>query len=136
MESDQQEQAGGGIPGRRRFAIALDGEAVAPHLGRSIAFAVYECADGKAVRQDDLENLMLSPGFMLVFFLRHGIDTVIAGNSGAGLCALLEKNGIVVVRGVEGSVEETARAYTAGTLVRADIPCTLHDACIGCGNCG
>ncbi len=87
------------------------------------------------MRQDDLENLLLSPGFVLVFFLRHGIDTVIVGNSGAGLCALLEQNGIEVVRGVEGSVEETARAYAAGTLARADVPCTLHDACTGCGNC-
>ena len=135
MESDRQEQAGDGIAERRRFAIALDGGTVAPHLGRSIAFAVYERTDGKAVRQDDIENLMLSPGFVLVFFLRHGIDAVIAGNSGAGLCALLEKNGIEVVRGVGGSVEETARAYAAGTLVRADVPCTLHDACTGCGNC-
>ena len=136
MHSDQQERAGDGRAGRRRFAIALDGEAVADHLGRSIAFAVYESEDGRAVRLDDIENLLLSPGFVLIFFLRHGIDAVIAGNSGEGLCALLEKNGIEVVRGVEGSVEETARAYAAGTLVRAEIPCTPHDACTGCGNCG
>ena len=136
MDSDQQEEIGGGTARRRRFAIALDKEAVADHLGRSIAFAVYESENGKAVRLDDIENLLLAPGFMLVFFLRHDIDAVIAGNSGAGLCALLEKNGIEVVRGVEGSVEETARAYAAGTLERADIPCTLHDTCTGCGNCG
>ena len=134
MHSDQQVKDG--RAGRRRFAIALDGEAVADHLGRSIAFAVYESEDGRAVRGDDIENLLLSPGFVLVFLLRHGIDAVIAGNSGEGLCALLEKNGIEVVRGVEGSVEETARAYAAGTLERADIPCTLHDTCTGCGNCG
>ncbi|MEN6342450.1 MAG: NifB/NifX family molybdenum-iron cluster-binding protein [Methanospirillum sp.] len=135
METDQQERTGDPVTERKRFAIAREGEAVAPHLGRSTTFAVYECADGRAVRQDDLENLMLSPGFVLVFFLRHGIDTVIAGNSGGGLCALLERNGIEVVRGVEGSVEETARAYAAGTLARTDVPCTLHDACSGCGNC-
>ena len=135
METDQQERAGDRIPERRRFAIALDGDAVAPHLGRSTAFAVYECVDNRAVRQGDLENLMLSPGFVLVFFLRHRIDAVIAGNSGAGLCALLERNGIEVVRGVEGNVDEVARAYAAGTLARAEIPCTVHDACTGCGNC-
>ncbi len=136
MNSDQQEEIGDRTAVRRRFAIALDGEAVAPHLGRSIAFAVYESENGKAVRLENIENLLLSPGFVLIFFLRYGIDAVIAGNSGEGLCALLEKNGIEVVRGVEGSVEETARAYAAGTLARADIPCTLHDACTGCGNCG
>ena len=136
MNSDQQEEIGDRTAVRRRFAIALDGEAVAPHLGRSIAFAVYESENGKAVRLENIENLLLSPGFVLFFFLRYGIDAVIAGNSGEGLCALLEKNGIEVVRGVEGSVEETARAYAAGTLARADIPCTLHDACTGCGNCG
>jgi predicted Fe-Mo cluster-binding NifX family protein len=135
METDQQERAGDGIPGRRRFAVALDGETVAPHLGRSTAFAVYECMDKRAVRQPDLENLMLSPGFVLVFFLRHRLDAVIAGNSGGGLCTLLERNGIEVVRGVEGSVDEAARAYAAGALARTDIPCTVHDACTGCGNC-
>lgn len=136
MDMESVEGAGTHVPERRRFAVASEGGTVAPHLGRSITFAVFERANGKALRQDDLENMMLSPGFVLVFFLQHRIDAVIAGNSGAGLCALLEANGIEVVRGVEGSVEEAARAYAAGTLAGADIPCTLHDACTGCGNCG
>jgi len=136
MDSESVEGTGTHVPERRRCAVACEGEMVAPHLGRSITFAVYDCADGKAVRRDDVENMMLSPGFVLVFLLRHRIDAVIAGNSGAGLCAVLEANGIEVVRGVEGSVEEVARAYAAGTLAGADIPCTLHDACTGCGNCG
>jgi predicted Fe-Mo cluster-binding NifX family protein len=136
METESVEGAGPQTPERRRFAVALENGMVAPHLGLSTAFAVYECANGSAVRQDDLENMMLSPGFVLVFLLQHRIDAVIAGNSGAGLCALLERNGIEVVRGVEGSVEEVAGAFASGTLERADIPCTLHDACVGCGNCG
>ncbi len=122
-------------PGQGRYAVAAEGETVAPHLGTSITFAVYELSAGEAVRQEDLQNMMLSPGFMLIFFLRHRIETVIVGNSGGGLCALLEKNGIRVVRGVEGSVRAAAEAYAAGSLVGKDIPCTQHDQCSGCGAC-
>lgn len=122
-------------PNEGRYAVAVEEGAVAPHLGRCIAFSVYESHDGRAEHKEDLENMLLAPGFVLVFLLRHRIDAVLVGNSGGGLCALLEKNGIRVVRGVEGAVREAAEAYAAGTLVPTDLPCTQHDQCSGCGAC-
>jgi predicted Fe-Mo cluster-binding NifX family protein len=119
-----------------RVAIARAKDVVAEHVSRAEGFAVFDCDDGIAVRGADLPMPALSIGFLLAFLQGHGIGAVIAGNTGGGLCALLEVNGFTVIRGVEGSVEEAARAYAAGTLASADIPCTDHDACTGCGNCG
>lgn len=121
--------------GQRRVAIAKLGESVAPHIARADGFAVYDCQSGTAERSPDLEMPAVSIGFLLAFLQGHGVETVIAGNTGGGLCALLETNRIEVVRGVEGDVGATARAYAAGTLERREVACTEHDACTGCGNC-
>jgi len=120
---------------RRRVAIARLGDAVAPHIARAEGFAVYDCGKGTAERGPDLEMPAVSVGFLLAFLQGHGVEAVIAGNTGGGLCALFEANRIEVVRGVEGDVEEAARAYGAGTLPRRELACTEHDACTGCGNC-
>jgi predicted Fe-Mo cluster-binding NifX family protein len=129
------DEHGDGRTKAERWVIACNGESVASHLGSCGSFALFESSDGSAVRLKEMDNPGLSPGFMLVFFLQHRIGTVIAGNLGSGLCALLEANGIGVVRGVEGTVDEVGQAFGAGTLVGGDIPCTRHDQCVGCGNC-
>lgn len=118
-----------------RFAVAREGETVATHLGTCIDFTVFERRGSEAVIREELQNMMLATGFVLLFFRRHGIETVLVGNSGEGLCTVLEKNGIRVVRGVEGAVQDVAREYAAGRLVAMDLPCTVHDACSGCGAC-
>jgi predicted Fe-Mo cluster-binding NifX family protein len=121
---------------RKRVAIARTGDAVAPHIARADGFAVYDCRDGACERGPDLEMPAVSVGFLLAFLQGHQVDAVVAGNTGGGLCALLEGNGLEVVRGVAGLVADVARAYAAGSLERSDVPCTEHDACNGCGICG
>ena len=109
---------------------------MAAHIARADGFAVADCGDGICERGPDLELPALSVGFLLAFLQGHGIDAVVAGNTGGGLCALLETNRIEVVRGVDGAVADAAAAHASGTLERGDLPCTEHDACSGCGNCG
>ncbi len=118
-----------------RFAVAREGEMVSPHLGTCIDYTVFERRGSAVVLEEEMQNMMLATGFVLLFFRRNGIETVLVGNSGEGLCTVLEKNGIRVVRGVEGAVPEVAHAYAAGRLVAKDLPCTVHDACSGCGAC-
>lgn len=121
--------------GEERFAVAREGETVSPHLGTCVDFTVFERRGSEIVDEQELQNMMLATGFVLLFFRRNGIETVLVGNSGEGLCAVLEKNGVRVVRGVEGPVHGVAREYAAGRLVAKDLPCTVHDACSGCGAC-
>ena len=45
-------------------------------------------AAGTAERGPDLEMPAVSIGFLLAFLQRHGVDAVIAGNTGGGLCTL------------------------------------------------
>ncbi|MEN6518150.1 MAG: NifB/NifX family molybdenum-iron cluster-binding protein [Methanospirillum sp.] len=132
MVMDRADGRGGG----RRVAIAKTGDEVATHIARADTFAVYDCSDGVAERGPDLEMPAVSIGFLLAFLQGHRVDAVVAGNTGGGLRALLEGNGIEVVRGVDGGVADAARAYAAGNLGRSDLPCTEHDACNGCGICG
>jgi predicted Fe-Mo cluster-binding NifX family protein len=136
METEVDASAGNTGAERRRIAIARMGEAVATHIALADGFAVYDCSAGTAERGPDLEMPAVSIGFLLAYLQGHGVAAVIAGNTGNGLCTIFSMNGIEVVRGVAGSVAEAARAYAAGSLEHSDLPCTEHDACTGCGNCG
>lgn len=135
METDLNGNAGSIGAERRRIAIARTGDEVAAHIAQADGFAVYDCSGGTAERGQDLGLPAVSVGFLLAFLQDHGVDAVIAGNTGGGLCAVFAANGIEVVRGVGGPVAGAARAYAAGSLEHSDLPCTEHDACTGCGNC-
>lgn len=125
MVTDTADRSDGG----RRVAIVRRGDAVAPHIARADGFAVYDCADGTAERGPDLEMPAVSVGFLLAFLQGHRVDAEFAGNTGGGLRALFELNGIEVVRSIAGIIEDAARACAAGELGPADLPCT------GCGDC-
>lgn len=119
-----------------RIAIAYQEGAVALHTGRADRFAVYDIRGGIAERGPDIPLPAVSIGFLLAFLQGHRIGAVLAGNTGRGLCAVFEANGVEVIRGVAGPVDDAAQANAMGALDRSDLPCTDHDACTGCGNCG
>lgn len=122
-------------PGRR-VAVARTGDAVASHIARTEGFAVFDCAGETVARVADLPMPAVSVGFLLAFLQDAGVRIVIVGNTGRGLCAIFEANGIEVVRGVGGDVDDAARAWKAGAIQPADLACTEHENCTGCGNCG
>ncbi len=55
-----------------------------------------------------------------------GVTTVLAGNMGDGAKNVLTRNGIAVVRGCHGPVEEVAEAYLAGKIADSGDPCAHH----------
>jgi len=54
---------------------------------------------------------------------------MLAGNMGDGAVNVLAANGIQVVRGCSGKVEEVAQAWLAGTLNDSGVGCTDHGDC-------
>ncbi len=117
-----------------KVAIAMDGPAVSEHFGHCEGYAIYSIENTSAVRQDDLANPGHVPGFLPVYLAERGIGVVIAGGMGPRALDLLCANGIEVVVGVHGSLDDTARAFASGTLVGSDCVCS-HDHCSGdCGS--
>ena len=53
-----------------------------------------------------------------------GVAMMLAGNIGDGAVNVLANNGIGIVRGCSGAIDEVIAAYTKGTLKDAQITCT------------
>ena len=117
-----------------KIAIAQEGSAVSAHFGHCEGYAVYSIENGTAVREADLANPGHQPGFLPVYLGEHGIGAVIAGGMGPRAVDLFCQNGIEVVLGVAGPLDEVARSYAAGTLEGGVGVCN-HDHCSGdCGS--
>lgn len=55
-----------------------------------------------------------------------GVETMLAGNMGAGALGVLARHGIRAVRGCSGPVEEVAAAYLRGELHDSGEGCHAH----------
>lgn len=117
-----------------KVAIAKDGLAVSEHFGHCEGYAVYSIENNSAVRGEDLVNPGHSPGFLPVYLADQGIGAVITGGMGSQAIDLFDANGIEVVLGISGPLDDAARAFAAGALVGSDCICN-HDHCNGdCGS--
>ena len=55
-----------------------------------------------------------------------GVDVMLAGNMGDGAKNVLQRNGIAVIRGCHGPVEEVVAAYLAGRIADSGDACAHH----------
>lgn len=55
-----------------------------------------------------------------------GVAVMLAGNMGDGAKNVLQRNGIAVVRGCHGPVEEVVAAYAAGSITDSGDACAHH----------
>jgi predicted Fe-Mo cluster-binding NifX family protein len=116
-----------------KVAIARDGLEVSEHFGHCEGYAVYVIEAGIARWHADIANPGHAPGFLPKYLAEQEIRAVIAGGMGSRAIDLFDENGIEVVLGARGSLENAARAFAEGTLVSAETVCT-HDHCSG--DCG
>lgn len=58
---------------------------------------------------------------------RMGVRVLLAGNMGDGALNVLTSNGIQVIRGCSGSIEDVLAAYLADTLKDNQIACNHHE---------
>lgn len=58
---------------------------------------------------------------------RMGVRMLLAGNMGDGAKNVLNSNGIQVIRGCSGPIEDVLASYLAGTLKDNQIACDHHD---------
>lgn len=61
---------------------------------------------------------------------KAGVKVMLAGNMGEGAVKILTTNGIKVVRGCSGPIDDVVAQYLAGDLKDNQIACDHHD----CGN--
>lgn len=124
-----------------RIAVAHSDGQVFGHFGKAPEFKFYVVEDGKVVTSDVFETMGNGHDEVATFLSSVGIDVVICGGLGEGAQTALDKAGIKVVSGVEGSADEAVEAFINGEIESEGVNCNCGGDCGegcggGCGGCG
>ncbi len=105
-------------------AIALEGNEVSQHFGRAPGFAIVEIAGGSVVSRRDYPNPGPHQHGTLAGFLRdHQVSVVVVGGIGGPAQQALRANGLEIISGVSGSLDEVLPKLASGTLESGDAVC-------------
>lgn len=117
-----------------KIGVASEGKMVSGHFGHCESFSIYQVEDGEIKDKQIIENPGHRPGFLPNFLNEKGINVMILGGIGQKAKMIFEENGIEVVAGVSGEVEDAVKAYLAGDLESDDSVCHEHMHHGDCGN--
>ncbi|MCT4604722.1 MAG: NifB/NifX family molybdenum-iron cluster-binding protein [Marinisporobacter sp.] len=109
-----------------KVAIAKDGNFVSQHFGHCEGFEVFEVNNGAVEGRSFLPNPGHRPGFLPKFIAEKGINLIIAGGMGGTAQELFKENGVEVVVGAQGNLEDVISTYTSGKLQSTGSVCTAH----------
>lgn len=103
----------------------LDGH-VDSHFGHCAYFTIFELDENKnIVNKTELpspQGCGCKSG-VAVILKDMGVTMMLAGNMGEGAVNVLANNGISVIRGCQGNVNDVVNAYSQGTLVDSQLTC-------------
>ncbi len=120
----------------RRIGIPVEAGEVCPHFGHAPHFLVVDLEGENASERQLLENPGHTPGSIPKWLAGLGVHTVVAGGIGARAAELFAENGIELISGVSGPVDDVVRAFAQGKLESAGTLCTSHHHHEEGGSCG
>jgi len=109
-----------------RLAIATQDDMVSAHFGHCQAFTLVDVEDGTVVETKVIPAPPHEPGLLPRFLGEHGANVVIAGGMGPRAQDLFRAQGIQVLAGIQGSIEDVVKAFMAGSLKGGDNLCDSH----------
>ena len=117
-----------------KIALPSNDTEVDEHFGHCQCFTIFDVDDENKIVSE--ETLTPPPGCgckssIVPQLASMGVSVMLAGNMGGGAVSLLASNGIKVVRGCSGNVQEVALAWLAGTVEDSGAGCQSH----GAGGC-
>lgn len=109
-----------------KIAVATEGTQVSGHFGKCENFTIVEIENSQAKNKEIINTLGNQHGLLPTFLASHSVNLVIAGGMGEGAKQNLISNGIEIIAGVSGSIDEAIDAYLKGNLKSNDIGCPGH----------
>ena len=108
-----------------KIAIPSANGMLCPHFGHCEAFAIIDInPDGTITAQREETPPPHEPGVLPQWLKSLGVEHVIAGGMGSRAQGLFNQYGIAVTVGAQqGSPEQIARAFAAGTLTSGENIC-------------
>ncbi|KGG80449.1 dinitrogenase iron-molybdenum cofactor [Caloranaerobacter azorensis H53214] len=117
-----------------RIALAVDGNYVSQHFGHCEGFELVDIQDNEVKNRVFVPNPGHRPGFLPKFLSEKGVNAIIAGGMGETAQALFNENGIDVLVGISGSIEDVIKEYIDGKLVSSNEVCERHEHHGECGH--
>jgi len=100
-----------------RIAIATDEGQVAQHFGRCPEYTIFDVNDDdEIVSKNIVKNPGHEPGFLPRFMSEEGVSVVIAGGMGPRAEQLFASEGIEIVTGVVGEVDQVCKDFLNNNL--------------------
>ena len=116
-----------------KIAIVMFGGRVAEHFGKCEEILIAEVEAGKVKSREVVPAPPHDCAALPNLFVQKGVTSVIAGGMGAGAINNLERAGVRVYAGVQGSPEDVLESFLAGTLASGAAVCGGgHDDGGGC----
>ncbi len=110
-----------------KVAIASDKKQVAGHFGHCEAFECFEVENNEIKGWETIPNPGHKPGFLPNFLHEKGVNTIIAGGMGQSAANIFNDNGIKVICGASGPIENVAKDFVNDTLNASGSLCEDHD---------
>lgn len=114
----------------RLIAIPTRDGMVDDHFGHCAYYTIYHLDDdGKVVIVERLDSPQGCGCKSNIAYVMHemGVTLMLAGNMGDGAYNKLTEQGIQVVRGCHGKIDEVLGQYMGGKLVDSQEACSHHD---------
>lgn len=118
-----------------KIAIPTEGANVSGHFGKCEDFTIVEIENSEVKNKASISAVGNQHGLLPAFLASHDVDMVIAGGMGEGAKQGLISNGIGIVAGVSGNIDEVIKAYISGNLESNDTGCSGHAHSHGEGGC-
>lgn len=110
-----------------KIAVTAEGDQVFQHFGKCPSFAVFFVEGGEIRKKEILDAEGNGHAALGGFLKSAGVDVVICGGIGDGAKNMLAAEGIQLVSGIEGPVEDAVHAYLTGNLTDQGGGCNHED---------
>lgn len=107
-----------------KLAIPSNGDNFAQHFGRCPEYTLYTIEEGKIKDKNVISNPGHEPGYLPRFLKKKGVDCVIASGMGRKAQNLFIENGIEIIIGVQGNIDEKVKEYLKGELEEGENVCS------------
>lgn len=111
-----------------KIAVPKNGDMINQHFGRSESFAIVTLVEDKItdIQEISAASLAHNHGGLASMILNSGASVVITGGIGGGMFNALQENGLKVIRGASGKIEDVIADYLSGKLEDVENCCNHH----------
>ena len=115
-----------------KIALPSNGDQIDSHFGNCRYFTIFTIDKNKEIIEQNRFNPPAGCGCksnVASELADKGVSVMIAGNMGDSAVNELYTNGIKVVRGCVGNIQEVAELWLAGEIVDSRVGCSAHEGC-------